>query len=119
MLLIAWEPLNFAGVVLQVLPSLVHRGGIAAVELIARGAVAMLCVAAGFALLNGSPDALRLARIAIVVSVARVIQSIYWSVLPNDTIPGDEPFRVAVAILVGALLVLVMRPSQPEGGQTP
>ena len=67
------------------------------------GGVAALCVMAGFALLNAAPDATRLARIAIVVAFARVLQSTWWSALPSNVAPGDEWRTITVAEIVGEL----------------
>jgi hypothetical protein len=108
-LLMAWEPLRFAGEALQVLPSIGYRGAVAAIELLAHAGVAALSAGAGFALWNQAPDARRLATIAVIVIVARAVQSLYWSVLPNDTIPGDEPFAIGVALVAGALMLAMVR----------
>lgn len=108
-LLMAWEPLRFAGEALQVLPSIGARGVAAAIELLAHAGVAALSAGAGFALWNGAPDARRLATIAVIVIVARAIQSLYWSVLPNNTMPGDEPFTIATALVAGALMLVIVR----------
>ncbi len=108
-LLIAWEPLRFAGEALQVVPSIPYRGWLAAVELLAHAGAAALSAGAGFALWNGTPDARRIATFAILVLMARAVQSLYWSVLPNNTMPGDEPFTLAVALIAGAVMLAVVR----------
>jgi hypothetical protein len=100
-LLILSEPLRFAAEALMVLQTIGYRGTLAALELTIHGGVAAVCAAAGFALWNGSPDSKRLAAIAIVVAFLRVIQSLYWSVLPNNTVPGDEPLIAAAALIAG------------------
>ena len=107
-LLIAWEPLRFAREALQVLPSIPDRGWLAAVELFAHAGTAALSAGAGFALWNGTPDAGRIATCAVLVLMARTVQSVYWSVLPNNTMPGDEPFTIGVALVVGGLMVAVI-----------
>lgn len=102
-LLLFWEPLNFAAEALTVLPTITYRGWLAGVELAGHALVAALAAAGGLALWNGTPDAVRLARIAIVASVARVIQSLYLSALPSATLPGDEPLTAGIALLVGTI----------------
>ena len=114
-LLIAWEPWRFAAEALTVLSTIGYRGALAAVELAAHGAVAALCAAAGFALWNGAPDARRLAITAVLTSVARGIQSLHFSTLPNNTPPGDEWLVASVAAAVGALaLLVIMRATHPR-----
>jgi hypothetical protein len=108
-LLLFLEPLHFASEALAVLPTIVYRGVTAVVELVVHGAVAAVCAAAGLSLWNESPDAARIATVAIVAAVGRTIQSLYWSALPNDTRPGDEPFMAAIAIGVGVIALLLVR----------
>lgn len=109
LLLVALEPLHFAGELLTVLPTLVYRGWVAFLEVAMHAGVAALCVMAGFALLNESPDARRVATIAILTSLLRVVQSTYWSALPNNTIPGDEPLRIAVSAAAAGVALLILR----------
>lgn len=107
-LLLAWEPINFAAEALLVLPSIGYRGWMAALEFAVHALVAALAAAAGLALWNGSPDGKRLATIAIVVAVARNVQSLYWSGLPNATRPGDETLTAGITLLVGALALTAL-----------
>jgi hypothetical protein len=112
--LLLWEPLNFAAVTLEVWPTLAFRGWIAAVELVAHGIIAALCVAAGMMVLNHAPDGRLIARIAVVLSVGRVVYTLYWSALPKQTAPGAEPAFAAIAVGVGAIvLLMLMGPSTP------
>lgn len=112
------EPLRFATEVLAVLPTIAYRGSLAIVELIAHGLIAAFSAAAGFALWNGSPDGRRLARLAVFAVTARAIQSLTWSVMPNDTPPGSELLSAGVAISVSAIALLVLRrtsrPTRPR-----
>jgi hypothetical protein len=108
-LLIALEPLHLAGELVAVLPTLVYRGWVAFVEVAMHAGVAALCVMAGFALLNESPDARRVATIAILASMLRVVQSTCWSSLPNNTMPGDEPLRIAVSVAAAGVALLILR----------
>jgi hypothetical protein len=109
LLLIVWEPLRFAGEALRVLPSIGYRGAIAGVELLVHGLVAALSAGAGFALWNGTPDARRIATIAVIVLMARAVQSVYWSALPNSTRPGDEAWTAGAAVVVGMVMLGVIR----------
>ena len=108
-LLLLWEPLNFAARILEVWPTLAYRGAIAVMELAAHGIVALLCVAGGMMLLNDAPDGRLVARIAVVLSVLRVVGSLYWSVLPSSTSPGAEPIFAGIAIVIGATLLGILR----------
>jgi hypothetical protein len=107
-----WEPTRFATEALSVLSTITYRGAVAAAELILHGCVAALCAAAGMALWNSGPDARRLASIAIMAAVARYLQSLYWSTLPDNTPPGDEVPRAAVGVIVGAVAMVVIRSSR-------
>ena len=112
-LLIVWEPLHFAAEAIGVLPTIAYRGALAILELTVHGVVAAVSAAAGLALFNGAPDARRLATFAVIGVAARTVQSLYWSVLPNNTTPGAEPVFAGVAIVAAgvAIVVLLRRPS--------
>ena len=107
-LLLFWEPLSFAVEALTVLPTIAYRGWVPALELAAHAAVAALTAAGGLALWNRASDARRIATIAIVASVARNIQSQYWSALPSATPPGDEPLTAGIVVLIGAAALAVL-----------
>ena len=107
-LLVFWEPLSFAAEALTVLPTIAYRGWVPALELAAHGAVAALTAAGGLALWNRTPDARRIASIAIIASVARNIQSLYWSALPSATPPGDEPLTAGIGVVIGAVALAVL-----------
>lgn len=96
--LLAWEPLNFAVKALGVLPTLVYRGVVPAIELLVYAAVAALNAAAGLALLNRTPVAHRLATVAVLASCARTIHSVTLSTLPDETPPGVEPYVIVFAL---------------------
>lgn len=108
-LLIAVEPLRFSGEIIAVLPTIAYRGVPAMIELALHAGVAALCVMAGFALLNGSPDGRRIATIALVVSFLRALQSTWWSALPNNTMPGDELLKVVIAGAAAGIALLIVR----------
>ena len=122
LLLLVWEPLRFASEALGVFTTIPYRGILAVLELVAHGLVAALAAAAGLALWNGAPDARRLASLAILASLARVIQSLYWSRLPNSTMPGDEPRILTIALVVASLMLLALWTShakRPQRDSTP
>ena len=119
LLLLVWEPLRFASEALGVLATIPYRGLLAIIELLAHGVVAALAAAAGLALWNGAPDARRLASLAILASVARVIQSLYWSRLPSSTMPGDEPRIIGTVLVVSSLALLALWARRPKRTQDP
>lgn len=108
LLLVAWYPLNFAAELLKTLPSIGLRGPIAAIELLGHGLVVALCVAAGLSLWNGHPHGLGFARVALVLVALAAVQSLYWSLLPNATMPGDELPLALFAIMHSALWLLYL-----------
>ena len=108
-LLIFWEPLRFAAEALGVLPTIAYRGALASAVLVLHGIVAALSAAAGLALLNGAPDGRRLAMFAVVAVAARTIQSLYFTVLPNNTTPGAEPVFAVLAVGIAGVALVVIR----------
>ena len=108
-LLMFLEPLRFAAEALMVIPTIGYRGSLAMVELVAHGVVAALSASAGFALFNKSPDGGRLGRLAILAVTARSIQSLTWSVLPNNTPPGSELLSAGVTLAIAAIALLILR----------
>ena len=116
-LLLLWEPLNFALEALAVLPTIQYRGVLPAVELGAHGAVAAWCAAAGTALLNDRSFARRLALTAIGVAALRSLQSLYWSVLPHNSAPGDETFATAAVLVIAAIMVWLLSRAENSFGK--
>jgi hypothetical protein len=98
-----WESQRVATELLTAFSSLPMRGPAAFVELAAHVIVAAIAVAAALSLWNGAPHAPALAIVAIVLSAATTVQSLYWSRLPRQTMPGDAPILAAVAILHAAV----------------
>jgi hypothetical protein len=96
--LIGWEPMKLARELTTSLDSLGMRGPAAVIELLAHAAVAALAMAAGWALSNGTPHGPRLARLAVPLSAVSAVQSLYWSTLPSQTMPGDKGPLAALAI---------------------
>jgi hypothetical protein len=108
--LLAWWPLGFANEVGVTLPSIGMRGAPGAIELIAHAAVAALSVAACRALWTAAPAGRTLAAVALVASALASVQSLYWSVLPHQTKPGDElPLAFLAVAHAGAWLVYLSR----------
>lgn len=113
LILLVWYPLNFAAELLKTLPSIGMRGPVAALELGLHGLVAATCVAAGWALWNGATAGPALARIALFAVAFTAVQSLYWSVLPGETKPGDElPLALFAIAHSAAWLVYLHRCSR-------
>lgn len=94
-----WEPLRVAGELLQSLSTIGMRGAPAAAELIVHGMVAALAVAAAWSLWNGADHGPALAILALALSAAVSVQSLYWSRLPRQTPPGAHfPFALLAAL---------------------
>jgi hypothetical protein len=110
--LLLWRPLDFALELPMAAPSLGMRGAAGVLELVFHGAVAALAVAAVRALWSGVPGAPLLAGAALVASAAATVQSLYWSVLPHQTVPGDELPLAAVAVAHAAAWLVYLRRSQ-------
>ena len=89
-ILFVWQPLNFVAELAATGPSLDMRGVRALAELMIDGAVAVLSVAAGWSLWVRVPHGPTLAVLALIGAAATGVQSLYWSVLPGQTKPGDE-----------------------------
>ena len=103
LILVAWYPLNFAVELLRTAPSLAMRGPIAMFELVAHGLVAALCVAAGWSLYNRTPHGPSLACVALILVALTTVQSLYWTMLPTQTKPGDHLPLAALAVAHSAL----------------
>lgn len=97
--LAVWQPLTFAAEVTASMDTLGMRGLAGVLELVAHGAVTALAVAAGWGLWIENPGAGALAEIAIPAVAAAVVQSLYWTRLPHDVMPGD---RLPLAIVAMA-----------------
>jgi hypothetical protein len=110
--LFTWAPMKLAREVGASLGSLGMRGWAAVAELAAHGAVAALAVAAAWALWIGNPRSPAFAAVALVASGAASVQSLYWSVLPADTMPGDRLPLALVAIAHAAGWMVYLRRSR-------
>ena len=96
--LFVWEPRKLAGEIGASLGTLGMRGPGAVVELAAHAAVAAIAVAAAWALWIGNPRAPGIAVVALVASAATAVQSLYWSSLPGQPMPGDHLALAIVAV---------------------
>jgi hypothetical protein len=85
------------------------RGPLGVIELLWHGAVAVTAVAAARALWSESPAGPQLATIAVIASAAASIQSLYWSVLPHQTKPGDERILATLSIVHAAFWLVYLR----------
>jgi len=109
-MLLLWRPLDFATELAAALPSLGMRGAVGAIELLAHGGVAALSVAAVRALGAAVPAGPRLATAALIASAVATVQSLYWSVLPHQTMPGDRlPLAILAVAHAAAWLVYLNR----------
>ena len=104
--------MNFANEALTVLPSITFRGVTPALELLVHGVVAALAAAGGLALWNGAPSAARLGSAAMIAAVMRTIQSVYFSTLPHNVMPGDESSIAFGALAIGAIALIAIRWSE-------
>lgn len=109
--LLIWEPANFAGRALTVLPTLTYRGVLPALELTLHALVAALNAGAGLALLNGTSASHRLATVAVLAACARTIQSVSFTTLPTETVPGHEPYVVIFALALTVIALAIIRRS--------
>lgn len=110
--LLLWRPLNFVFELGQALPTLGMRGAIGVIELVAHGAVAGLAVAAVRALWVEMSAGPLLAASALVASALTTVQSLYWSVLPHQTQPGDKLPLAILAVLHAAAWLLYLSRSR-------
>ena len=105
-----WQPVTFAGELLLSLGSLGMRGAPAVIELLTHGGSAGLSVAASRALSNENPAGPGLAAVALTVAAILGVQSLYWSSLPHNTMPGDKlPLAVVTVAHSAAWLIYPRR----------
>jgi hypothetical protein len=107
-----WQPLVFASQVSGTLGSLAMRWPIGVIELAAHAGVAALAVAAGRALWIENPGAPVLAEVALAACAAMSVQSLYWTWLPDNTMPGDRLPLAVVAIAHAAGWMTYLRRSR-------
>ena len=110
--LMVWKPLGLAAEVTATLDSLGMRGPAAIAELTMHSAVAAFAVAAGWSLWIGNPNAPLLAELALAGAAAVSVQSLYWTWLPDNTMPGDRLPLAALAIAHAAGWITYLRRSR-------
>jgi hypothetical protein len=88
--LFAWEPLRVADDFTGAIGTMGMRGVPGGIELAAHAAVAMIAVAAGWGLWIRTPHSPALAVVAMAASAGVTIQSLYWSRLPGNAVPGER-----------------------------
>jgi hypothetical protein len=90
----------------------VYRGLVPAFELAIHGVIAALAAAAGLAIWNHAPAARNLGTVAIVASAARTVQSLYFSRLPNNVVPGDERTIAVATVVIAAIALTIISRSE-------
>ena len=93
-LLIVFHPLSLAVTASSVLNALFVRGAPVAMVLILRLAVVAFGVAAGRALQNLRPGAVRIARLALLLSAVTDVFVYTTPYFPSNRLPGDTAFYV-------------------------
>ena len=111
-LLILWRPLDYAVELPQSLSTMGMRGVPGAIELLFHGIVAAISVAAAIALWNERSSGPALASVALIGSAAATVQTLYWTALPHQTVPGSERLISAVAIGHAAIWLLYLSRSR-------
>jgi hypothetical protein len=87
------------------------RGPAGAAELLAHAVVTALAVAAEWGLWIGNPAAPALAVLAVGASAAISIQSLYWTWLPHNIMPGDRLPLAVLAVAHAACWTIYLRRS--------
>lgn len=110
--LAAWQPIKLASEISATLGSLGMRGPAAVVELSAHAAITAFAVAAGWGLWIGNPRAPAFAEIALAACAVASVQSLYWTRLPGNTMPGDRLPLAIAAIAHATGWVVYLRKSR-------
>lgn len=100
--LLGWVPFTFANELFAAAPSVGMRGAPAIVELVLHAIVTLLCAAAGWMVLAGSPSAGTAATAAVLARGAVSLQVLLYSFLPRNVPPGA---RLPMALLTAGLTV--------------
>ena len=109
-LLIVFHPLSLAVTASNVLNAMFIRGASVAIVLLLRLAVVAFGVAAGRALQTLRPDAVRFARLALLMSAAADVFVYTTPFFPNNRLPGDTTYYVAASLAYhGAWLAYLAR----------
>ncbi len=97
-LLIVWHPLTLAIAAMGALDAIAVRGAPVVAVLVVRIIVTAIGVAAGIALSNRHAGAVTLAKIALISSGATDLFVYSTPYFPNNRIPGDTIYYVAVSL---------------------
>jgi len=109
-LLIVFHPLSLAVTASSVLNAMFIRGASVAIVLILRLVVVAFGVAAGRALQTLRPDAVRFARLALLMSAATDVFVYTTPFFPSNRLPGDTAYYVAASLAYhGAWLAYLAR----------
>ena len=109
-LLIVFHPLSLAVTASSVLNAMFIRGASVAIVLILRLVVVAFGVAAGRALQTLRPDAVRFARLALLMSAAADVFVYTTPFFPSNRLPGDTAYYVAASLAYhGAWLAYLAR----------
>ena len=114
LVLIVWQPLGFATTAGRAMQSLGFRGAGAVIELAMAGLISAIAFAAAWALWTRAPHETPLARLAVVLSAARSVQSLYWTYLPSDVVPGTERLLTAIVVAHAALWLIILANAEQE-----
>lgn len=113
--LLFWVPLNFASELLATIPSLLMRGAPALLELALHAGVAVLCATAGWMLWAGGAAGLTLAAAAVMAAGLVSLQSLYLTVLPRNTAPGERmPLALVACAQMAFWLAMIARTARRE-----
>ena len=104
-LLLVWHPLSLGLAASSVLNALPLRGTPLALVLMLRLAVTALGVAAGLALAAQRAGAVTFAKTAILVSAATDVFVYSTPFYPNNRLPGDTIWYVAVSMVYHGMLL--------------
>jgi hypothetical protein len=110
--LFVWEPLRVAGDLSGSIGTLAMRGAPGVVELAAHAAIAIASAAAAWGLWIRNPRAPMLASIAVAASAMATIQSLNWTYLPGNAVPGEALPLSGVAIAHAAGWIAYLRKSR-------
>lgn len=110
--LFTWEPLRLATELSGSLGTMGMRGIAGVVELGAHAAIAALAVAAAWALWIQNPQSPALASMALAASAATTVQTLYWSRLPGNAVPGEQLPLSILAIAHAAGWIIYLRKSR-------
>jgi hypothetical protein len=111
-LLLVYQPVSLALSASAALNSWPTRGPKVLVAIAIRVVVTGINVAAGLALTNRAPSAVRLAQAALLLSAACDVFILTTSFYPNNRPPGDTPFYVAATLLYHSIWLVYLARSR-------